>query len=443
MSRPVHALSPAAFAKLAAGGGGRAAIAELAAAEHSRHLHLLSGVVVVARATGHGESALAEEGYSLLCAARDRNLDAVLPVIRHPSVGAWALRTLEALRVGQGLPGATPGGLRAVGAAAAIRAGHAEEITIGAVNGVAMLPSLGAAFVSGDTVPVRSLGGTVAVGPVRLPDDPHLDGPGWLGLRRVSAGALDVLIDDLDPFRHPAVWSLPERQAVDSWTEMLVEAWAVLQAHHPRSAAEVAAGVQVITPLPASTGRTESSSSPELFGTVAMSLPPDPVSGAETFAHEIQHVKLDALLNQVPLTLPDDGSRYYAPWRPDPRPASGLLQGAYAYLGVSGFWRSQRRQRGHEEHGDAEFARWRAAAAKAVSILQSSGRLTEPGHEFVAGMARTLGPWQHELVSASALASAERAASGHLARWQSAHGTTPAGLQAATIRSAALPERCS
>ncbi|MGD0699469.1 MAG: HEXXH motif-containing putative peptide modification protein [Trebonia sp.] len=430
MSRPVHALSAADFAALAAGGGGPAAIAQLVGAEHRNHLLLLSGVVNEARATGHREATLAAEGYSLLCAARDRNPDAALRVIRYPSVGAWALRTLLALRGGQVVPGATPGGLRAVAAAAALRAGQPAEIMIGAVNGLATLPSLGAAFVSMDTVFVRSLGGTVTVGPVRLPGDPHLDGPGWIGLRRVRAGALDVLIDDLDPFRHPATSSPPERQAVDSWTEMLVQAWAVLQAHHPRIAAEVAGAVQVITPIATSAGRRESSSSPELFGTVAMSLPPDPVTGAEALAHEIQHVKLGALLNEVKLTLPDDGSRYYAPWRADPRPVSGLLQGAYAYLGVSGFWRRQRRQWGHEEHGDAEFARWRAAAATAVATLQSSGRLTDDGLEFVAGMAGTLGPWQHEFVSAAALASAEREASGHLARWQAAHGTATAGLSA-------------
>jgi hypothetical protein len=36
----------------------------------------------------------------------------------------------------------------------------------------------------------------------------------------------------------------------------------------------------------------------------------------------------------------------YAPWRSGPRPLNGLLQGAYAFLGVSGFWRQQRRSPG-------------------------------------------------------------------------------------------------
>ena len=226
------------------------------------------------------------------------------------------------------MPGATPGGLRAVAAAAALRAGHQAEITIGAIDGLAMLPTLGAAVVPGSTALVRSADGAASVGPVQVPADPHRDGLGWRGLRRVRVGALDVLIDDLDPFRYPAAGNLSARRGDDAWAESLTESWAVLQAHHPRVAAEVAAAVRVITPLAASSGRAESSSSPEAFGTVAMSLPTDPVSGAEAFAHEIQHVKLGALLDLVELVKADDGSRYYAPWRPDPRPGRRPVAGS-------------------------------------------------------------------------------------------------------------------
>lgn len=54
-------------------------------------------------------------------------------------------------------------------------------------------------------------------------------------------------------------------------------------------------------------------------------------------AHEVQHVKLGALLDLVELIKPDDGSRCYVPWRLDPQPTDGLLQGDSAYLDVSGF----------------------------------------------------------------------------------------------------------
>jgi uncharacterized protein len=442
MSQLVHRVSPEAFAALAEGGGGPTAIEQLVAAEHSKSLLLLAGVISDARAVGHPQYPLAREGYELLDAVTQHDRSAAERVIRHPSVGAWARRTLIALRGGPAWPGAAPGGLRAVAAAAAIHARHAAEITIDAADGLAMVPSLGAATASGTTAIVRTTGEAATVGPVRVPTDPHLDGPGWRGLHRVRAGPFDVLIDDVDPFRYPAASNLSPRQEGDRWAEILAGAWSVLQGRHPLVAAEVAAAISVIAPMAAPRAAAASSSSPEVFGTVAMSLPTDSVSGAETLAHEIQHVKLGALLDQVLLTLPDDGSRYYAPWRPDPRPLGGLLQGAYAYLGVSGFWRRQRLHEGHQEGGDAAFARWRTAAAMATDTLLSSGRLTSEGLEFVGGMARTLGAWQREPVSATALANAERAASEHLSRWQSAHGAATTGLPAAApVRSAAGQNR--
>ena len=156
-----------------------------------------------------------------------------------------------------------------------------------------------------------------------------------------------------------------------------------------------------------------------------MSTPPDKYTCAETLVHETQHLKLCALLDLVELARPDDGQRYYAPWRPDPRPIGGLLQGAYAFLGVSGFWREQRqaapepeaRQRAH-----AEFARWRDGVATAASILLRSGQLTSAGETFVATMAEVLDEWLREPVPADALADAQGESDRHLARWQANNG---------------------
>jgi uncharacterized protein len=158
----------------------------------------------------------------------------------------------------------------------------------------------------------------------------------------------------------------------------------------------------------------------ENFGAVGMSLPSDALTAAVTITHEAQHVKLMALLDQVVLTRRDDGRRFYAPWRSDPRPASGLLQGAYAYLGVSGFWRRQR----HIEDGNrailahAEFARWRKATEEVAGVLRESGALTREGHMFVAGMLTTLERWNTESVPAQALEIAKRNAAEHVTLWQ-------------------------
>ncbi len=99
----------------------------------------------------------------------------------------------------------------------------------------------------------------------------------------------------------------------------------------------VAQLVRVIVPLERPSEGERSSSSPETFGAIALSRPRNATSLAVTLIHELQHLKLSAVIDLVMLTRPDDGRRYYAPWRDDPRPVSGLLQGAYAYLGISGF----------------------------------------------------------------------------------------------------------
>jgi HEXXH motif-containing protein len=418
---PHHQLSRDDLIALAGEGGKISAVQNLIAVEYSKHLTFLWGVVDTA--VGGEQYALARTGYDLLAAASRKNPHAAGAVVRHPSVGVWARRTIQAHRGGPAMPGAEPAALRAVGAAAAIRAGLRAEIELAITDGRVMLPSLGAALLPGSIAIVRSGPDHAEAGQVGLPKDPHRDAPGWLGLRRIRAGSLDVLVDDLDPFRLPDLGDLTPRTDTDPWDAALLAAWPVLERNHPGIAAEVAALVSVIVPrFPPPSGHGQvSTTSPEAFGAVGMSIPPDPVTGALTLAHEAQHLKLGALLDVVTLTLPDDGRLYYAPWRDDPRPIGGLLQGAYAHLGVSGFWRRQRKLPGDRRRADIEYARWREAAALAVETLRSSGRLTHAGLEFVNEMARTLGPWQTEPVPSEAMAVARQAAEAHQARWQRAH----------------------
>jgi uncharacterized protein len=422
------------FNAIAKGRGGAEAIALLVDAQYSKHLLLLRGVVDTAQAVGHDQAGLAGSGYDLLAAAQRRDSAAAALVIGHPAVGAWALQALRALRQDAPVPGTEPGGLRAIAAAAAIRAGLPAEIEVPVHAGAVMLPSLGAASADGGSAAVRTAADGVEVKSagrrVELPADPHLDLPGWAGLRRVRAGSLDVLIDDLDPFRMPApvpvASRLPAAEA-RAWSMAFQEAWPVFDRHHRDVAEEVAAALAVVVPLPVPRHGMASASSPEAFGAIAMSRPPDASALAVTLVHEVAHLKLSALTDIVTLTLPDDGRRFYAPWREDSRPLDGLLQGAYAYLGVSGFWRDQRYldvgAAGIRSH--AEFARWRAAAALATRTVQSSGRLTAAGAAFVDGMARTLQAWEAEPVPREAEALAQLQAAQHLVRWRSASARLP------------------
>jgi uncharacterized protein len=420
MNLPHHQIPLEDLIALGAGGGGAHAVGELVAVEYSKHMTFLSNVVVAAE--GSEQYSLARTGYDLLAAAMRENHEAAMAVIRYPSVGAWARRTLQAWRGGQASPGTEPGQMRGVAAAAAIRAGLRADIDVPVTGGRAVLPSLGIALVPSDSALVRSGPSGATIDRVTIPRDPYQDAPGWLGLRRVRVGPLDVLIDDLDPFRMPDARDLTLRPETMPWDAVLRGSWQVLKHGHAGVAAEIAALVSAIVPLSRPSSGEVSSTSPEAFGAVALSAPPDGVTGAVTLAHEIQHVKLGALLDVVTLMLPDDGRRYYAPWRDDPRPLGGLLQGAYAYLGVAGFWRRQRGLPGNQWQADVEYIRWRSATALAVETLRSSGRLTRIGGEFVSAMARTLGTWRDESVPTRAKTLARRAAESHLARWQLAHG---------------------
>ena len=135
-------------------------------------------------------------------------------------------------------------------------------------------------------------------------------------------------------------------------------------------------------------------------------------------------MKLSALLDLVTLTLPDDGRRYYAPWRTDPRPTGSLLQGAYAFLGVSDFWRQRRRtaDEATRQRADTEFVRWRPASGRVVHTLLNSGQLTPAGQHFAGQMRRVLEACQREPVQAKAVAEARLDAERHLVRWQAESG---------------------
>ncbi len=189
---------------------------------------------------------------------------------------------------------------------------------------------------------------------------------------------------------------------------------------HRQFAAEVAALVTVFTPLTRPADRAASATSRETFGAIALSKPLDACSLAVTLAHEVQHAKLSALIDIVPMTQPDDGSLHYAPWREDPRPAAGLIQGTYAFLGVTAFWRRQREVAvgAAAIKAHAEFAHWQASVVQAAQTLLASGRLTDAGETFVTGIAQTLRTWASDQIPADAAAIAATAAEEHRRLWQ-------------------------
>ncbi|MFI6103600.1 aKG-HExxH-type peptide beta-hydroxylase [Streptomyces sp. NPDC051310] len=244
----------------------------------------------------------------------------------------------------------------------------------------------------------------------RLDAAPHPDGGGggeepWLGGLAELLGApghrvtleaaglrLTLRIDDRGPYREAHGEPVPGPLGpgeLRRWEDALGAAWRVLAHRHPWYAQAVAAGLTTLVPLrPRPDGTGVSSAVRRGYGAVGLSLPPDPERLALALVHEFLHVQLGALLDLVPLHGPDSGARYHAPWRPDPRPAGALLQGTYAHLGVSDFWRVERGRYAREQ-----YAHWRERTLEAAGTLLDCGELTADGREFVAELRREIAGW--------------------------------------------------
>lgn len=421
------------FDSLAEGRGGPAAGRFLASAARGRHLVLLKGVA------DEASSESVHESFRALAAMYDASPGRVDRVLRHPSVGAWALAALRSLRASEPTQSeqARPEGMAAVAAAAAVHAGVSFDARVPMEDGIVMLPSLGRALLD---EPFGRADCQVRVSPaaawvigrysqVRVPADVRQDVDGWDGMRMIGAeqskGGVELLIDDLDPYRFPLNGESAPRLSVaqTDWLQVLFRnAWAILWSHHRGIAEEVRTMISVLTPI-STKGWLTSGTSRTTFGCVALTSPPDAPTLALVLAHEIQHAKLTVLFHLMDLVLVDSEEQYYAPWRRDLRPITGLLHGTYAHLGVAAFWRRQR----HLEDDDAahaEFLRWRDAAAETAEVLRSSSALTPLGHRFTEGMLRTLRAFQADSAPARAHELAREAAEGH----RNSFGSRSAGL---------------
>jgi HEXXH motif-containing protein len=442
-----HKISAEAFVSLAGGEGGPSAVQYLADVEYSKHLLLVHGVVATSRQCGHPQHGRARQAYDLLAAIQEQAPDEVETVLRYPSVGAWAGRTVLALQDGHSRLGAEPAGLALLAAAAAVRSHFPCVLEVPAAAGLITLPSLGQVVLSGlpahaGSALLRSgLDGAEVISRghyVRIPQDRQSDAPGWRGLRLLIAQSdgksLRLLIDGLDPFRIPApsLGAPITAEEAEIWQLNLQQAWELLVRNHRITADEILASISVLTPLDAPTHGQVSATSRETFGCVGLSAPVDPLTLAVTLAHEVQHAKLSAMLDTVSLIYPDDATLYYAPWRDDPRPVSALLQGAYAYLGVTGFWRRQRREETGTDaiRAHTEFSRWRSAVSAVVRTIQASGRLTSTGEAFVAGMSAAVRSHCDEPIPEEAEELARRDARRHAELWRLRHDrSVPPGIR--------------
>jgi HEXXH motif-containing protein len=405
-------------------------VARLKNGQLSKHLLLVRALLDAAPT----ETAVnLRAGLALLADIQRVRPDVVSAMMVHPHVGAWAAHCLRILRqadAGQVPPETDLGHLAGAAAAAAIRAGLDFEVDVPVRNGIAHLPGVGTAVVRAGAHTVRVLGdgGQVVIDGRKLPTDLAAEDACWLPLRRLQASAdgvsVSVELDDLDPFRNchrlAAAGRLDENSVAD-WQRRLNEAWQLLVRHHRRYADAIAAGLVALVPLTAErASRGVNATSMDAFGAMLVSPPADGQALAVAIVHEFQHAKLGALLDLISLHDGSPEARYYAPWRDDPRPLGGLLHGAYAFLGVTDFWRVQRTlpAAGRAEFAEFEFARWRERVRRVIEVIAGSGRLSTAGVEFVAGMRSTLDRWLEEPVPAEARVLARDAADDHQTAWR-------------------------
>ncbi|MFY1672768.1 HEXXH motif domain-containing protein [Plantactinospora sp. WMMB334] len=432
-------LSDAQVAELAVGGATAGTVAVLRAGQAVKttlRLHRLL-TSIDERHPGSRLAALARHQFDALADVQRSAPETVLELLTHPHVGAWAARCLR--RVRQGAPAddeltAEVGHLAAVAGAAAIRAGQELTIPVPSRHGCVALPSLGVARVAdapdrGWATLVCAAGeGEVAGGgtPVALPADPRADGPGWTPIRVLRSEGpvpLEVHLDDLDPFRdcgHLPVAARLRAEEAERFAVAFDEGWRLLCRDHPRYAPGLAAGLRSLVPMRDDPRRRSSAvTSMDAFGAVALTTPRDAPGLALTLVHEFQHGKLGALLDLLPLYEPDDRPRYFAPWRDDPRPFGALLQGIYAHLGVTDFWRVRR----HRDDDPAalahvEFAHWRDQTIEATATARADGPLTEAGGRFLALLDGELRRWASEPVPPAPLRLAEAATTDRRIGWR-------------------------
>jgi uncharacterized protein len=396
------ALGTAHFDQLAAGFGDAAAIGELAVAQASINRSLLAacGKALADQTT---EAAWAWE---LLQVLDEKHPAAVAKAVSHSFFRAWAFRAID------DAVSADPAALIGYVLAAASHAGLAAELPVPLDTTTVYLPGIGR---------IATVAGKAVLGdggePVQYVAKSRYVGGGEDGPR--------VLLEDLDSQRDAFQLPPADRLSDDEfaqWRAAYSAAWQIIQKHYGEYAGGLEAGLRVIMPLMQSPdGHAASGTARQAFGALGLALPPDAEVLALLLIHEFQHVKLGAVLDLFDLYDGSDTRLYYAPWREDPRPLEGLLQGVYAHVAVVDFWR--RAAEGGDAKAAVHFARWRAQTWETIEQLEASDSLTEIGARLVSALRATMAPWMEIAVDAEARDEASRESEEHRSRFTATAST--------------------
>jgi uncharacterized protein len=428
--QPAATLPDEEFDALAAGYGDRTAMTHLIEAERFTFRAVLQ---LLQKRVDGPSSELFRALCGLIADLEKSERGAVNEVLAHPYVRAWAEQNLGvAVRAERGSPTQSTetvdmGHLAGIAAAAAIRARALVEIDVPTKAGYIHLPTLGRLRLGSAktaTVVTDSAGFEVhaAAGKWRVDLSAPGTVPEWEPVRELRVGRLSVRLEDTDPYRDCHQWPAAPRlsaENVAAWQAQFAVAWDLIQRDYPGYAAGIETGLSTIMPLANDVpGREISASARSAFGAIGAALPASGEALALLLIHEFQHVKLGAILDRHDLCLEIPSQRFRVLWQDDARPIELVLQGTYAHIGVTDYWRTRR----HKVRGDAlaeavqQFARWRMATVEAIETLASSGALTDVGERFVARMRATVEPWLDESVDDAVVEAAKRwAATRHAA----------------------------
>lgn len=405
MLRPLT-ISARDIALLGAGGGDSVTMKTLLAGQFSRRVLLVIAVLDSARRKAPGAVRALEASYALLSHVQRTHPHLVEEILTLPCAGNWAAACLRD-ESGEDVYRY----LACLAASAAFRAGREFQIGVPVLNGAVCLPTLGSlavhgadandAVISGGT---NGLAITPAAGPLTLISDIGTAARGWQPARLLRASTdgcdLKVWLDDSGPFRAPPgphlKPTLAAREAA-RWRRVLDQAWRSLVRRHRAHAHGMSVGLRALTPLqerdePGSSSATAT----DAIGGVLLTPPQHAEGLALTLLHEFQHTKLAAVEHIVALHSGDQRNRYHVRWRDDPRPLGAVLHGAYAHLGVAGYWDSALRLGDMYPRDVArrELAYWCDAVEDALELIIESSELTAAGDRFIAGMAATLGQFR-------------------------------------------------
>ncbi|GAA1859822.1 HEXXH motif domain-containing protein [Asanoa iriomotensis] len=427
----LHRLSAADLDLLASGLGGPALVDDLLRGQRSRRLMILKLVV------DHGPGLTADhrQALAVLAAADQRDHAAVAGLVDTPMFGSWAGALLR-LIAGEPEPSDVARQLDRLvpyAVVAAHRAGISAELVGRIHRGELVLPTLGRLRLDTEQQqgPVKFVSRPPGlwVDGREVPATDSAQSPHWQPLRALRAPgppAVTVPIDDIDPCRgnyHIDASPRLSSPAFNRWQHEFASTWQIVARHVPRRAEELAVALRTIVPLrKPNLDAARSATSRDAVGAIGLDLPVSAAEFATTLVHEIQHSKLTAAMDIEPLCAMSGEAVHFAPWRSDPRPVAGLLQGVYAFLGVADTWRALYTGSDGFPEAARQFANVRADVRAAVEALVRSDELTPAGRRFVDGLSVAIDDLGTVSVARSLVTAAETRVAAKRVAWRRRRG---------------------